>query len=160
MSDERAQAETYAREAQRLRDAGNHYEALIRQRRSVALLRDTGDARALAGAIRHLADMLVEAGQPDEAEPAITEMLGLYHSLPDLPHLDMGNALRSAALRAEAINDSDTAWIFWIQARARYALLDEVGERDGAGERDGSGEDAPANPHVAEADAHLKALRG
>ena len=147
MSDTRAQAETYAREAALLRDAGDHYEALIHQRRAVALLRDTDDVPALANAIRQLADMLVDAGDPEEATAAVTEMLGLYHDMPDVSPLDIGDALRSAALQAEAINDIDTAWIFWIQARARYAVLGT------------SGDDAPVNLHVADADANLKRLR-
>lgn len=147
MSDARAQAETYARDAQRLRDTGDLYEAMTRQRRAVALLRDLGDTAGLAHAVRHVADMLVEAGRADEAGTAITEMLGLYREIPDAAPLDIANALRSAALQAEAINDSDTAWIFWIQARARYG---ELAEMPGA----------PGNPGVAEADAHLKTLRG
>ena len=147
MSDTRAQAETYAREAALLRDAGDHYEALIHQRRAVTLLRDTDDVAALARAIRQVADILVEAGRPEEAAAAVTEMLGLYHDMPAVPPLDIGDALRSAALQAEAINDIDTAWIFWIQARARYALLGT------------SGDDAPVNLHVADADANLKRLR-
>jgi tetratricopeptide (TPR) repeat protein len=147
VSDAQAQAETYVREAVRLRDAGDHYEALIRQRRAVALLRDTDDVPALANTIRQLADMLVDAGDPEEAAASITEMLGLYHDMPHVSPLDIGNALRSAALQAEAINDIDTAWIFWIQARARYALLD------------GAAVGAPVNPRVADADANLKRLR-
>ncbi|WEJ98524.1 MAG: hypothetical protein P0Y59_16435 [Candidatus Sphingomonas phytovorans] len=147
MSDARAQAETYARDAQRLRDTGDLYEALTRQRRAVALLRDLGDIAALAHAVRHVADMLVDAGRADEAGTAITEMLGLYREIPDAAPLDIADGLRSAALQAEAINDSDTAWIFWIQARARYG---ELAGMPGA----------PGNPGVAEADAHLKRLRG
>jgi tetratricopeptide (TPR) repeat protein len=147
MSDTRAQADIYAREATRLRDGGDHYEALIHQRRAVALLRDADDVTALAKAIRQVADILVDARRPEEAAAAITEMLGLYRGMPDVSPLDIGDALRSAALQAEAINDSDTAWIFWIQARARYALLDAPGD------------DAPVNPHVADADANLKRLR-
>ena len=145
-----AQAAVYAAEAQRLRDAGDPYEALVRQRRAVALLRDAGDSLALAHAVRHLADILIEAGQTAEAAPAISEMLALYRSAPDAPPLDVANALRSAALQAEAIQDSDTAWIFWIQARARYEPLDALFERM-------TGQ--PGNPGVAEADAHLARLR-
>lgn len=151
MTGPRAQAAVYAREAQRLRDAGDHYEALTRQRRAVALLRDAGDPVALAHAIRHVADILVETGQPEEAGTSITEMLALYRAAPDVPPLDIANALRSAALQAEAIDDSDTAWIFWIQARARYEGLDALFE-----EMNG----APGNPGVVEADAHLARLRG
>jgi tetratricopeptide (TPR) repeat protein len=151
VSDARAQAETYAREAQRLRDAGDHYEALTRQRRAVALLRDAGDHVALAHAVRHVADILVDAGRPDEAGASITEMLALYRAAQDAPPLDVANALRSAALHAEAISDSDTAWIFWIQARARYEELDALFEGMNG---------TPGNPGVAEADAHLARLRG
>ena len=145
-----AQAAVYAGEAQRLRDAGDPYEALVRQRRAVALLRDAGDSLALAHAVRHLADMLIEAGQTAEAAPAISEMLALYRAAPDAPPLDVANALRSAALQAEAIQDSDTAWIFWIQARARYEPLDALFEQMTG---------TPGNPGVAEADAHLARLR-
>lgn len=151
MSDARAQAETYAREAQRLRDAGDHHEALSRQRRAVALWRDVGDTAALAHAVRHVADILIEAGRGEEAGTAITEMLALYRAAADVPPLDVANALRSAALQAEAIQDSDTAWIFWIQARARYEELGALFE-----EMTGT----PGNPGVAEADAHLARLRG
>jgi hypothetical protein len=63
----------------------------------------------------------------------------------------VANARRSAALPAEAIQDSDTAWIFWIQARARYEELDALFEQM-------TGE--PGNPGIAEADAHLRKLRG
>lgn len=132
------------------RDAGDPYEALVRQRRAIALLRGTDDALALAHALRHLADMLIEAGDPAEAAPAITEMLALYGAAPDAPPLDVANALRSAALQAEAIHDSDTAWIFWIQARARYEPLDALFEHM-------TGQ--PGNPGVAEADVHLARLR-
>ncbi|MDB5703544.1 MAG: hypothetical protein JWN66_660 [Sphingomonas bacterium] len=150
MSGAREQAQAYAREAQRLRDAGEHYEALTRQRRAVALLRDTGDQLAIAHAVRHLADMLVEVGQPEEAGAPVTEMLALYRAAPDTPPLDLANALRSAAVQAEAIGDIDTAWIFWIQARARYAALDALFE-----ELTGK----PENPGVIEADARLARLR-
>jgi tetratricopeptide (TPR) repeat protein len=150
MSGEREQAQAYAREAQRLRDAGEHYEALTRQRRAVALLRDTRDQLAIAHALRHLADILIEAGQPEEAGAPVTEMLALYRAAADTPPLDLANALRSAALQAEAIGDIDTAWIFWIQARARYAALDALFEQLTG---------KPENPGVVEADARLARLR-
>lgn len=151
MSTPREQAQAYAREAQRLRDAGDYYEAATRQRRAVALLRDTGDKVAIAHALRHLADILVEAGQPSEADGPITEMLALYRAAPDTPPLELANALGSAAVHAEALGDIDTAWIFWIQARARYAALDTLFEQL-TGKQE--------NPGVAEADARLTRLRG
>ena len=150
MSDRRQQAATYAAAAQQSRDAGDFYDALLQQRRAVTLLRDLGDRAALAHAIRHLADILVADGHAGEAAESITEMLTLYRTSPDAQPLDIANAMRSAAVHAEAIGDNETARAFWIQARERYATLDDLFER-----LTGS----PGNPGVAEADAKLATLR-
>ena len=150
MTDHRRQAAIYAAAAQQSRDAGDFYDALLQQRRAVALMRDIGDRAALAHAIRHLADILVADGQAGEAAESITEMLTLYRATPEAEPLDIANALRSAAVHAEAIGDNETARAFWIQARDRYAALDEVFER-----LTGS----PGNPGVAEAKAKIASLR-
>jgi hypothetical protein len=121
MNDLAAQAGGYHAEAERLRKAGDLDAALIRQRRAVALGREAGDTIALAHAVRHIADMLV------------------------------ANALRSAAVHAEAIGDGDTAEGFWLKARQRYAALDDMFEKL-------TGQ--PGNPGVAEADRRINALRG
>ncbi|MEN2793090.1 hypothetical protein ABC974_25925 [Sphingomonas oligophenolica] len=47
MTDRRQQAEGYARAAQASRNKGNFYDALLQQRRAVALLRDVGEPRRL-----------------------------------------------------------------------------------------------------------------
>jgi tetratricopeptide (TPR) repeat protein len=150
MSDRRQQAESYAAAAQQSRDAGDFYDALLQQRRAVTLLRDLGDRAALAHAIRHLADILVADGHAEEAAESITEMLTLYRTTPDAQPLDIANALRSAAVHAEALGDNETARAFWIQARDRYAALDDVFERL-------TGQ--PGNPGVAEANAKIASLR-
>ncbi|MEO9131801.1 MAG: hypothetical protein ABI240_11400 [Sphingomonas sp.] len=150
MTDRRQQAETYTAAAQQSRDAGDFYDALLQQRRAVSLRRDIGDPAALADAIRHLADILVAAGNAAEAAESITEMLTLYRATADAQPLDIANALRSAALHAEAIGDNETARAFWIQARERYAALDDLLERP---------TDGPGNPGVDEADAKLASLR-
>jgi tetratricopeptide (TPR) repeat protein len=150
MSDRRQQAAIYAAAAQQSRNAGDFYDALLQQRRAVTLLRDIGDPAALAHAIRHLADILVADGQAREAAESITEMLTLYRATPDAQPLDIANAMRSAAVHAEAIGDNETARAFWIQARDRYAALDDVFER-----LTGS----PGNPGVAEANAKIASLR-
>lgn len=150
MTDQRRQAAIYAAAAQQSRAAGDFYDALLQQRRAITLLRDAGDRTALAHAIRHLADILVDAGRAGEASESITEMLTLYRAIPDAQPLDIANALRSAAVHAEALGDNETARAFWIQARERYAALDGVFER-----LTGS----PGNPGVAEADAKLASLR-
>ena len=150
MSDRVAQAAGYHEDAERLRKAGDLDGALIRQRRAVGLWRELGDTAALAHAVRHIADMLVEAGRAREANEPIAEMLALYRQARDASPLDIANALRSAAVHAEAIGDGDSAEAFWLQARQRYATLDEVFERL-------SGQ--PGNPGVEEADRRISALR-
>ncbi|MEO7690701.1 MAG: hypothetical protein ABIS51_15575 [Sphingomonas sp.] len=150
MTDRRQQAATYAAAAQQSRDAGDFYDALLQQRRAVAVLRDVGDRTALAHAVRHLADILVAAGNAKEASESITEMLILYRATPDAQPLDIANAMRSAALHAEAIGDNETARAFWIQARDRYAPLDHVFERLTG---------KPGNPGVTEANAKIASLR-
>lgn len=151
MSDPAQDAAAYAADAQRLRRTGDHYEALIRQRRAVALLRSLDDKTALAHAIRHVADILVESGLASQAAAPIAEMLAIYRAIPGTPPLDLANALRSAAVQAEAIGDEETAIAFWMQARTRYAALDALFEQL-------TGQ--PGNPGVEEADARLARLRG
>ncbi|MES2044771.1 MAG: hypothetical protein V4475_12935 [Pseudomonadota bacterium] len=151
MSDLAAQAATYHAEAELLRKAGDREGALVRQRRAVALWRELGDAAPLAHAVRHIADMLVEAGRAGEASEPIAEMLALYRQAGDAPPLDVANALRSAAVHAEAIGDSDSAEAFWLKARQRYAALDELFEKL-------TGQ--PGNPGVEEADRRINALQG
>ena len=151
MNDLAAQAADYHAEAGQLRNAGDLAGALIRQRRAVALWREVGDTAALAHGVRHLADMLVESGHAGEAGASIAEMLALYARTRTAPPLDVANALRSAAVHAEAIGDGDSAEAFWLQARQHYAALDDMFER-----RTGQ----PGNPGVEEADRRINALRG
>lgn len=150
MTDQRQQARSYAAAAQQARNARDFYEALLQQRRAVTLFREVEDRAALAHAIRHLADILVANGQAGEASESITEMLTLYRTAPDAQPLDIANAMRSAAVHAEAIGDNETARAFWIQARERYAALDDLFERLTG---------KPGNPGVLEADAKLASLR-
>jgi tetratricopeptide (TPR) repeat protein len=151
MTDLAEQAAGYHADAERLRRAGDLEGALIRQRRAVAVWRELGESAPLAHAVRHIADMLVAAGRADEAGEPIAEMLALYRKATDSPPLDVANALRSAAVHAEAVGDSDSAEAFWLKARQRYAALDEIFERL-------TGQ--PGNPGVAEADRRIAALRG
>ena len=126
--------------AQASRDAGDFYHAEVHQRRAIALLRG-GDPSALGHAIRHLAEILVEGGQPDEAAAPVAEMLALFQTLPEVPPLERANALRCAALQVAGTGDDETARLFWAEARARYETL---------------GIDAG----VAEAEAQIAILRG
>ena len=150
MSDAATQAAAWHGEAARLRKAGDLEGALTRQRRAVTLWRELDDRARLAHALRHVADMLIEGRRAHEANAAISEVLALYRATPEAPPLDVANALRSAAVHAEAIGDGDGAEGFWQEARRRYAELDALFEHLTG--RQG-------NPGVEEADRRLAALQ-
>lgn len=137
------------RRSQDARDAGRIDEALALQMEAVALLREAGDLGRLAHALRHVGDIMVDAGHAVEAGPAIDEMLAIYRSLPEPPPLAIANAVRSAAMHAGALGDRQTALALWREARDRYAALTAEIERM-------SGQ--PGNPGVAEAERRIAAL--
>ena len=105
--------------AKAARNAGRLREAIVSQRRAVALLAG-GDADAYAHAARHLADMLCESGATDEAAALYEEVLGHYGSRRTL---DAANALRGAAVNAGRRGEEVSARKHWSQARDLYAML-------------------------------------
>ena len=136
------------RRARAARNAGDRELALADERAAVALLRLDSPGPELAHAVRHVADILVELDRAEEATAAITEALALYRAI-DAPPLDIANAMRSAAVHAEAIGDKAGARELWCDARTRYAALSDVFSA-----MTGS----PANPGVDEATMRLAAL--
>ena len=84
-----------ARAEHRLDDARRHYEE------AVAALRECGEPFRLAHAIRHLGDVLYDAGRPALAEPHYREALALYRRERNAPRLDLANAIRSLAVLTE-----------------------------------------------------------
>lgn len=125
------------RQAQAARDDGRFDDALELQEQAVALLREDGDEVALAHGLRHIADILRDMGDATGAAEPTAEMLAIYRELPEPPLLDLANAIRSAALQAEAIGAPDAA--LWREARDRYNA-------------------AGIGPGVAQAERHLAAL--
>lgn len=112
--------------ANKLRADGELDDAAMHERRAIAIRRGNGDVAGLAHALRHLADILIEANQPDEAKPYLDEALSLYASLPDAAPLDIANAMRSEAQRRWVIGDDEAAMVVWRLVRDRYAALDET----------------------------------
>lgn len=107
------------RRSQTARAAGRIDEAVEWQEQAVEWLRDDDDdVPRLAHALRHVGDILRDAGRTAEAADSTAEMLALYRGLPDAPPLDFANALRSAALQAEAEGRPDAA--LWREARTLY----------------------------------------
>lgn len=141
------EARAAAQAAQRARDMGRTGEALALQRRAVAHAAQAGDPALHAQALRHLADILSDAGELDAALPVYREALAIYAD-GGFAELDVADAVRGAALAFERLGATEEARDLWSDARLRYAALD--GGRGEAG--------AGRNPGVAEADAHLAML--
>jgi len=142
-------AHALTRQAQIHRDLHDDAAAEPPQAEAVAIYRRLGDNRGLADALRHLGDILGEAGRGEAAAPLMDEMLALYRSRDDVAPLEMANVVRSAAVHAGRIGDRQAARDLWREARDRYAALDEVF-------RQLTGRDI--NPGVEESDRRLAAM--
>jgi tetratricopeptide (TPR) repeat protein len=113
------------RRAQIERDIGDYDSALRDQGEALALCRDLPDKLKLAHTIRHMADILQDAGRHLEAAPYFKEVLQLYRARDDVDPLEMANAIRSVAIHAEHMGEADEARQLWLEARNRYGALDE-----------------------------------
>lgn len=89
-------------------------------REAVAILREEDGGRKLAHAIRHLGDIYRHAGEWAEAENCYREALELYRAHPEVPPLELANALRGAALLKENTGQSDEAIDLWEEAHHLY----------------------------------------
>ena len=137
------------RQAQIEREAKDYNKALAFQIEALTIQRGLNDSKMLAHVVRHMADTLQSAGRHGEAEPYYREMLSSYQSAPNVPPLEMANALRSIALHEENMGKTDDARHLWQDARSHYAALDaEYLALTGKNE----------NPGVREADRHLATL--
>lgn len=131
------------------RAAGDWATALEQQGLAIEQLRAGTNPLALAHALRHRADILIDAGRAAEAEADCAHALWFYAQVPDAPPLDIANAVRCAACQAEGVGDVAGAIALWRDARTRYARLSDLFEK-----MTGS----PANPGVAEATMRIEAL--
>ncbi|MGQ0660383.1 tetratricopeptide repeat protein [Sphingosinicella sp.] len=141
------QANALIEQARTARQSGDRDRAIELQRQAVGLLRQLEDAPRLAHALRHLGDLLVEAGEPEAAAVPLAEALDIYRDAPAADPLDIANAARAAAVQSEAIGDSRRAQHLWREARDRYVALDDR-LRELTGENAGQ----------AEAEARLRVL--
>jgi tetratricopeptide (TPR) repeat protein len=107
-----------ARREHRLDDARRHYED------AVAMLRDAGEPLRLAHTLRHLGDVLWDAGRPAQAEPHVRHALALYRHHSDAPRLDVANAIRSLAVVTEHAGNTEEANRLWSEAHEIYVSLD------------------------------------
>jgi tetratricopeptide (TPR) repeat protein len=75
----------------------------------------------LAHAVRHVADILREQGQPAKAAPFYEEALEIYRNHEEAGPLDLANAIRGYALLKADLGDPDEATFLWHEAMALYA---------------------------------------
>ena len=125
-----------ARQAQIARDRGDLSGAAQLQQEAVSRLGD-GDPADLAHALRHLGDILGEAGRDEEAGTHYRRLCALRRDQP-APPLEHANTLRSLALHAEATGQIADAIRLWSEAKAAYADAGEqlramTGSDDNAG---------------------------
>ena len=80
-----------------------------------------GDDRLVhAHTVRHLGDFLREMGELEKAGRCYAESLPLYRADPAAPPLDVANAVRSAAILCEALDEADQARLLWREAHDLY----------------------------------------
>lgn len=99
----------------------------------MALYRAEGDPLPIAHTVRHVADILREAGRHKLAEPCYYESLKLYRGEAATAPLDLANAIRGFALLKSNTGEAEAAKALWEEARALYAA---VGVEAGVAESD------------------------
>jgi tetratricopeptide (TPR) repeat protein len=142
------QVHSLTRQAQIERDLGSYDAAIEFQQKALQLQREIG-REGLPHVVRHLADILDDAGRHQEASPYYAEMESLYRNSPETPPLEMANAVRSLAVHSERVGDKERARQLWLEARELYSKLDQL-FLDLTGDR--------RNPGVEEAEKRLALL--
>lgn len=105
--------------------------ALTHYGEAAAIYPAEGDELRLAHTVRHVGDILREAGRPEPAEPCYREALAIYRRNERTPPLDLANAiwgftrLKGRSAEAKAL---------WQEARDLYAA---VGVEAGVAESSG-----------------------
>ena len=112
------------------RQEGRRDEALDLYDQAVNAFDAEGAPMRSAHALRHVADLQLELGNLDAARESIGSVVDLYAREPVAP-LERANALRVAALVAEAEQRTVEARLYWTQAAELYA---EAGVEDGVAE--------------------------
>ncbi|HET9365708.1 MAG TPA: tetratricopeptide repeat protein [Candidatus Angelobacter sp.] len=77
----------------------------------------------LAHTIRHVGDIHRHEGRTEPAESCYQEALAIYRAHPEMPPLDLANALRGFALLKETAADPQTAKSLWEEAGKLYASV-------------------------------------
>jgi tetratricopeptide (TPR) repeat protein len=115
------------------RHEGRTDEAVALYGRAAKEARRQGDSLVLAHRLRHIGDILQDAGRDTEAAPYYDEALALYRSRPDAPILDLANMLRPLAMLKEKAGDRAGAKALWAEAATLYEAAGiEIGAKESA----------------------------
>ncbi len=106
------------------RDLRNDRAAIECYREAVGIQRGHPDRLRLAHTVRHLADVLREAGLLEEARTGYEEVLEIYRRHPETRALDLANAIRGFALLRGNAGDPEDAKSLWSEARDLYQSCD------------------------------------
>jgi uncharacterized protein HemY len=128
--DPRLVAELHAELAYVERAHKNDQGAEEHYRQATEMFRKLNDALRLAHNMRHLADVLREAGKPAEAAPLYSESIEIYRRNSEYP-LQLADAIRGQALMQGDLGEVGESLQSWAEAKALYQL---VGVADGVAE--------------------------
>jgi len=109
-------------DAYAIRAAGRAERARELYVQAVEIARRSNEHDLLAHALRHVSDLDREAGRAEAALSAAEEAVDLYRAQPEVPRLDLANALRLSALAREAL--ARPAAEAWREAGDLYVDLD------------------------------------
>jgi tetratricopeptide (TPR) repeat protein len=105
------------------RDLGETEEALSLYQQAAVIQRELEEPLNLAHTIRHIADILRESDQLEQAAPYYDEALILYRRSPETKSLDLANTLRGIALLKAETGATQDAIELWKESGVLYARL-------------------------------------
>ena len=105
------------------RDLEHTEQALALYTEAAGLHRSLGNVQRLAHTIRHVADIHLDRGEIEQAEPHYKEALDLYGEDERTQPLDFANAIRGMALLREKTGEKQQAKALWENARDLYSAV-------------------------------------
>lgn len=104
-------------------DADDFDKALAFCQKALSFYKQSGDNNRIAHSTRHLADLLMEMGQEQDAEIHYKRAIDFYTSTDNNSSLDLANCLRGYALCLESLNKEIEAKQHWETVAELYGRL-------------------------------------
>jgi tetratricopeptide (TPR) repeat protein len=116
-------AQAHAGLGQVERDERNIGAALKHYQLAVELYRKLNSPLTLAHTVRHVADILLAAGNLEPAQRQYEEALATYCAHDETPPLDLANTIRGYAQLMEQSGKTEEATMLWQRTQALYEQL-------------------------------------